>query len=765
MPRKDDRIGPYILIEKLGRGSFGVVWLAEKRTALSVTQVALKLPNDDDVDLDAIKREAALWVTVSGHPNVLSIIEADIYEDHVIIVSEYAPGGSLAQWLKQNGGCAPSIEKAIEMMTGILSGLEHLHSKQIIHRDLKPANILLQGNTPRLVDFGLARVMKSTSHSRTVSGTYAYMPPEAFEGLRSVQTDLWSAGVIFHEMLTGELPYPSDSEASLIAAILTKEPLRLPESFGEPLVNWVNRALQVDSVKRFESASEMRMALRDVDFIHTRESRETPKVSVESQSPFIVSDESVETVERVSVKSNPTEPSPTINAEVLNPQKQENQLKPTALLDEIFMPTVASKTEEIRATTQEREKQSDIKQTTPSPTINAVALSVQEQTGRVAETKKSGGGADTLAVPYKEPPVVAKTEKLKSGYIKGLIFGVSALLLLFALVAVVIFYFAIGRHWLKGTTTDNTKPTPSSGGTLSQVSGKPLGTLMTESNVYEVAISADGKLAASVGDDNNVRLWRVTESNLPVALSGHGKTVRTVAISPDGQTVASGSDDKTVRLWRTSDGELIRELTGHNEWIFRVAFSPDGERLASASGDKTILLWNVADGSMSDKLNVPDVTELIVNLSPDLKLVAFYHPQTKKVRVWSVTDDKLVSELQGDKFEVHGGAFSDDNKTFALGSKDGVIRIYQVSDGKLISSLRGKQGETGSVVYNHNGHVIAAGYEDGQICLWRTSDGQLLKTLKGHTKFIYALAFSSDNRVLASGGEDKTLRLWEIAGK
>ncbi|MBV9958862.1 MAG: protein kinase, partial [Acidobacteria bacterium] len=157
MPKPLDKIGPYTLISKLGRGAFGVVWLAEKRTAIATTKVAIKIPNDEDVDVETVRQEAALWVHASGHPNVLPIIDADIHDGHVIIVSEYAPDGSLSKWLERHGGRAPTVEAAVELMLGILAGLEHLHKRGIIHRDLKPDNILLQNDTPRLADFGIAR--------------------------------------------------------------------------------------------------------------------------------------------------------------------------------------------------------------------------------------------------------------------------------------------------------------------------------------------------------------------------------------------------------------------------------------------------------------------------------------------------------------------------------------------------------------------------------------------------------------------------------
>jgi tRNA A-37 threonylcarbamoyl transferase component Bud32 len=254
-------IGPYKLVRRIGKGAFGVVWLAEKTSALATTTVAIKIPAEDTVDLDAVKREASVWVSASGHPNVLPIIDADVYGDHVVIVSEYAPDGTLADWLDRHGGRAPSTDDAVEIMLGILAGLDHLHRRGIIHRDLKPENILLQGDTPRLADFGIARVLKGTSHTAAASGTPVYMPPEAFDGKRGEHTDIWSAGVIFYQLLTGTLPFVGDGITALMGAIISKQPQPIADC---PPHVWavIEKALAKDPAERFGSAAEMRRALR-----------------------------------------------------------------------------------------------------------------------------------------------------------------------------------------------------------------------------------------------------------------------------------------------------------------------------------------------------------------------------------------------------------------------------------------------------------------------------------------------------------------------
>jgi serine/threonine-protein kinase len=217
---------------------------------------------DDDIDLKTVKHEADLWAQASGHPNVVPIIEANIYDGQAVIVSEYAPGGTLASKIEMSQGAPMQIEDAAEMISGILAGLEHLHSRNIIHRDLKPANILLQGDIPRLADFGISRVLKSTSQSRNIAGTPVYMSPEAFDGNRSAQTDIWSVGVIFYQLLSGRVPYPAMDYASLVAAILTKNPDPLPSFVHPAIQEVVSRSISRDLARRYKSASEMRNALR-----------------------------------------------------------------------------------------------------------------------------------------------------------------------------------------------------------------------------------------------------------------------------------------------------------------------------------------------------------------------------------------------------------------------------------------------------------------------------------------------------------------------
>jgi tRNA A-37 threonylcarbamoyl transferase component Bud32 len=255
MFQSGQQIGNYTLVKKLGSGSFGEVWMALRRAKFVTTRVAVKLPLKEIIDHDDVKHEAVVWEKASGHPNVLPIIEADEYDDQIVIVSEFAPDGSLEDRLQTEESMP--VKQVVETAIGIAQGLKFLHSRRIIHRDIKPANILLQGDTPRLTDFGLSRLWMGNSMSMEVSGTPFYMAPEAFGRKRNEQTDVWSFGVVIYEMLTGRMPFVGDDVAELYASVLNEEPRPMPDEIPPFLQEIVRKALEKSPAARYANMAEI----------------------------------------------------------------------------------------------------------------------------------------------------------------------------------------------------------------------------------------------------------------------------------------------------------------------------------------------------------------------------------------------------------------------------------------------------------------------------------------------------------------------------
>ncbi|MEZ5426241.1 MAG: WG repeat-containing protein [Pyrinomonadaceae bacterium] len=279
------RIGNYTLVKPLGKGGFGQVWLAMRQAKFVTTRVAVKLPLNEIIDTEEIKNEAVVWEKASGHPNVLPIIEADEYDGQVVIVSEYASDGSLETLLLNEGTL--SVRTALEMAVGIAQGLEYLHSRRIIHRDIKPANILLQGNIPRLSDFGMSRLWLGNSVSMQVSGTPFYMAPEAFKRKRNEQTDIWSFGVVLYEMLTERMPFPGGDVAELYASVINNEPFPLPDEIPVPLQKIIYKSLEKSPEKRYQNVSEMLADLQHCLIRVSRDKLDTAAIPAETKGSLI----------------------------------------------------------------------------------------------------------------------------------------------------------------------------------------------------------------------------------------------------------------------------------------------------------------------------------------------------------------------------------------------------------------------------------------------------------------------------------------------
>ncbi|MCB0833345.1 MAG: protein kinase [Bacteroidetes bacterium] len=258
-------ISHYKILEKLGEGGMGVVYKAQD-TKLD-RFVAMKfLPQrlaDSEQDRARFIQEAKATAALN-HPNILSIYEIDDGADNAFIVLEYIDGQTLKDYLAAlKSGSGVPVKQAIEWIKEIALGLKVAHDKNIIHRDIKAENIMLtKAGQLKIMDFGLAKFRSKGTLTKagTSVGTLAYMSPEQAQGQKADhRSDLWSLGIVFFELLTGDLPFKSEHEAGLMYLVVNQDPpmpseldRRLPSSIDSLLM----KMLEKDRDKRFQNVDE-----------------------------------------------------------------------------------------------------------------------------------------------------------------------------------------------------------------------------------------------------------------------------------------------------------------------------------------------------------------------------------------------------------------------------------------------------------------------------------------------------------------------------
>jgi len=278
--------GRYHLTERIGEGSFAETFLATDITLNR--QVAIKVLREQfarDPRIAArFEREARAAASVS-HPNIVEVYDYGQDDSTFFIVMEWVDGTDLKEYINQY---APiPVPDASRLIREILSGLGAIHRAGIIHRDIKPQNVLISRNgVAKLTDFGIARGALDAGLTDTgmAIGTAAYMAPEQATGAPlEPSADIYAAGVIFFEMLTGQLPYPGENPVQVMYQQVNDAPPR-PSSIvgGIPpaLEMVVLRAMAKDPRDRFQSAEEMQAALD-----HTPSADEQTRILAAASSP------------------------------------------------------------------------------------------------------------------------------------------------------------------------------------------------------------------------------------------------------------------------------------------------------------------------------------------------------------------------------------------------------------------------------------------------------------------------------------------------
>lgn len=262
--------GRYEMRELIGVG--GMAYVYKAYDAIDDRTVAVKILRDEYLTSDEFVRRfrnESKAIAILNHPNIVKVLDVGFGERLQYIVMEYIDGITLKEYLDQRKDIR--WKEAVHFTVQILRALQHAHDKGIVHRDIKPQNImLLSDGTIKVTDFGIARLTRSEMQATAVGnkaiGSVHYISPEQARGeITDEKTDLYSVGIMLYEMLTGKLPFEADNAVSVAIMQMQSEatlPHLINEEIPEGLEQITLKAMQKDTVKRYQSAAEM---LSDID--------------------------------------------------------------------------------------------------------------------------------------------------------------------------------------------------------------------------------------------------------------------------------------------------------------------------------------------------------------------------------------------------------------------------------------------------------------------------------------------------------------------
>jgi Tol biopolymer transport system component len=270
----------YRIIAKLGEGGMGVVYRAEDITLKR--HVALKLLPPEvagsQEKLERFRREAETLAALD-HPNIVTLYSVEEADEHHFLTMQLVGGKSLADLISVEG---MSVNRVLKIAISLAEALRAAHDKGVVHRDLKPANVMIdQEGRVKVLDFGLAKLRRADfdegssliatramTQEGVILGTIPYMSPEQIQGEAvDHRTDIFSLGIMLHEMLCGQRPFQAPNTAALMSSMLRDAPVPAREikpDLPEKLDLILQRCLEKDPLLRYQSADQIWLELRDV---------------------------------------------------------------------------------------------------------------------------------------------------------------------------------------------------------------------------------------------------------------------------------------------------------------------------------------------------------------------------------------------------------------------------------------------------------------------------------------------------------------------
>ncbi len=744
------RLGRFRIVRELGRGGYGVVFLAED-TQLQ-REVALKVPRGDLFSeprlRDRFLAEARIAAALH-HPHIVSLYDAGEVGPIGYIAYAYCPGPSLAQWLQQTREPL-GYREAAQLISTLARATEHAHQQGILHRDLKPANVIMQARSmfssdrssagegkssdtpseklrhdsssvsprgktsasdsvgswgfgtlrdliPKITDFGLAKVLgKDEDATRTgaIVGTPSYMSPEQASSRGDdlgPATDVYGLGAILYEVITGRPPFRGDSPLETLQQVISLEPVslqRLRRKVPTDLETICLKCLQKEPHRRYASAAAL---AADLDrFLRDEPIQARPVGWIERSWRWCRRHPLVSGL-ALSLAALAVGSVITISLSWLRLRTALGHL------------AVSQKAERL-----ERE---------------SVAAQSYFQTVALADSQRRDNQVSTALRLLEEADVSRRGWEW---------------------------------HYVHRVSQGNRRELKGHGQEATDVEFSPDGHWLASS-----AGRWDGK------EPGELILWDASSETLRWKAALPAGPAWKVSFSPDGRRVLvccfawKPNPAETITIWDVETGRKILGLAADN--CFAAAFCPDGKRLVSFAPAGDLLVWDCHTGALLLRRSAhrQNVFSLAFNATGQ-RMVSGSRDGT--VCVWdtpSLADEPRLFYAGND---VRAVDLSPDGRRVVAGCYDGSVHVWNAETGKRILPYAGHRSSVIATEFSPDGHWLASTGRDREIRIWNAWTGREVGIIRGHSDAVRGLDFRPDGFRVASVGDDRTVVLQDTEG-
>ena len=747
------QIGPYKLLQQIGEGGMGVVYLAEQVEPV-VRRVALKIikPGIDTRQVIARFEAERQALALMDHACIAKVFDAGATAGgRPYFVMELVKGIPITRFCDQQ---QLSVEKRLQLFLQVCQAVQHAHQKGVIHRDLKPSNVLVALSDgvpiPKVIDFGLAKATSQRLTEKTlfteygqVVGTLEYMSPEQADLNQldiDTRTDIYSLGALLYELLTGSTPLersrlrsaafhemlkmireeepqrPSTRLSTLQIADLSAvsqqravDPKKLPALFRGELDWVVMKALDKNRSRRYETANGF---ARDIQrFLSNQPVEMRPPSSMYRFRKFA--------------------------------SRHKAGMAAGVAGALVLIAAIAGLVISNRLITSERDEKDQALLESQRHEADAIKSAKAADEQRANAQQQRDEKAQQLYIAQIQ---VAKQEWEEK-------------------------HAARARQILETYLPENNGGVDLRGWEwhyLWRLTHGELRAIQQPTAAISIAFTPDGKSLVT-GHDGMIRVWNADGTKLLRSWMAHPNEARPdrarvqkMVISSDGTVMATVGIGKDVKLWEIATGNLIRSFPSRQSLWSGLAMSPDHTRIAAPFEDGEIIIYDVATGTEVRRLKGESLQLAISADGRRLASVGGPTPGGIRVQHWNLETGEELKNITTNNLSQTAVAISPDGRTIVSGDVTGAVIFWDADSGAQLRWTQAHDGQVERVVFNSDGSRLASASSDSTICVWDSKTREIVQTFRGHDECL-DVAFVSNGDVIASCGWDNVVRLWDTA--